>query len=273
MAKTKKSGKEALANGAKAIREAEAEASKAKEEPLVIPKATRPMMDVVKQRVTQVHDHLGLKIDEDTPIEESLQILDWTMQLNNHVGFMIGDVLNFGNKKWGTKYSEALNRTGRALSTLKGYAEASAKIPVENRIASLTFSVHREVLRLPDTDKMLTVLKEIGTQADKGKAPTKMEVRFKVQKLVPRKRPKRVTSGKGKRKPKAVEVPYEPTAEEQGKLDEAEESLDAAAELVKSVKLYQLVAKLTNKEKKRWLAMVEPIAAFYNSIDRVTSDY
>jgi hypothetical protein len=116
------------------------------------------------------------------------------------------------------------------------------------------------------------VLKEVGAQADKGNAPTTKEIRFKVQKLTPRKKKTtKVTSGKGKgkRKDKPEPPPYEPTADEQSKLDEAEAELEAAVECVKTAKLYSIVAKLTNKEKARWMDLVEPIVTFYNAVDKV----
>lgn len=280
MAKAKKTGKDALADGAKAIRDAEkAQKDSAKSqkaaavvEKVEIPKTTRTTEEVVKDRVTVMPGNIGLKIDSETPIEESLQILDWTTMLSDHVGFMIGDVLNFSNAKWGDKYTAALNQTGRGLSTLKGYAETAKKIPYDKRVATLTYSHYRELIRLPD-GKLDATLKEVGAQAEKGKVPTVREVRFKVQKLTPHKKAKRVTSGKGKRKPKVEAPPYEPTAEEQSKLDAGEEALQAAVNEVKTSKLYQIVAKLDNKEKKRWLAMAEPIVTFYNAVDRVTSDY
>ena len=83
-------------------------------------------------------------------------------------------------------------------------------------------------MRLPE-GKLDGVLKEVGAQAEKGKAPTTKELRFKVNKLTPRTRKGKgkVTSGKGKgkRKDKLEAPPYEPTDEEQSKLDEATEAI------------------------------------------------
>ena len=82
-------------------------ASKAgKPESIVIPESTRPIQDIIRDRVTVLPGHIGLEIADNTPIEESLLILDWTMQMSDHVGFMIGDVLNFSEKKWGDKYTK-----------------------------------------------------------------------------------------------------------------------------------------------------------------------
>lgn len=278
MAKAKKTGKEALADGAKAIRDAEKAQKSEKSQKAVavvekveIPKTTRTTEEVVKDRVIVKPGNIGLEIKQGTPIEESLQILDWTTMLSDHVGFMIGDVLNFGNATWGNKYTAALNQTGRGYSTLKQYAITAKRIPYEKRIASLNYSTHQLLARLPDA-KLDGALKEVAGQAEKGKAPTARELRFKVQKLTPKTRKTtKVTSGKGKtRKPIVEAPPYEPTADEQSKLDAAEEAMQETVNELKSSKLYQIVAKLDNKEKRRWLAMVEPIVTFYNAIDKVT---
>jgi hypothetical protein len=127
------------------------------------------------------------------------------------------------------------------------------------------------MLRLPE-GKLEGVLKEVGAQAEKGNAPTTKELRFKVNKLTPHTKPKKVTSGKGKgkgKKPKVEAPPYEPTAEEQSQLDECESELESAVEAIKTAKLYHLVVKLDNKEKLRWLELVQPIVVFYNAVERM----
>src|SRR5262249_35971098 len=98
--KSKKADNAKLAKGAAKIKKAQKEAKKAEEkpapEPVEIPESTRPLEEIVRDRVTVLPGNIGLKLADDTPIEESLRILDWTTALSDHVGFMIGDVLNFG---------------------------------------------------------------------------------------------------------------------------------------------------------------------------------
>jgi len=164
---------------------------------------------------------------------------------------MIGDVINFGNAKWGEKYKAALNQTGRARSTLKNYAWVARNIPPNKRVAALSFTHHWEILRIGDNTKVKEVLKEVGAQAEKGHAPSTKELRYKVQKLAPRKvkKPKRITSGKGKKKSKPEPPPYEPSADEQSKLDAAEEALTEANDAIKSGGVVKILCKLDNKEK------------------------
>jgi hypothetical protein len=253
-----------LAKGADDIKKAEAEKpTKAELE------EKRPMLEVVKDRVKTLDGNLGLKIDSDTTLAESLQILDWTTQLSDHVGFFVGDVLNFGHTKFGEKYTMALNITGRAKPTLKNYAWVAKTIAPSKRQSALTFTHHMEIARLGDKTKVEDVLHEVGAQAKKGEAPTTGELRTKVGKMKPKRKPtsgKGKGKGKGKTKPEAP--PYEPTADETAQLDVAEEAVAEAASALKSA--FKIIAKCDNKEKNRWLDLVEPILLFSNNLYKIT---
>ena len=95
-AKTAKQKKDAaLAEGAKKIVKAKKSKAKAEKpveaQPLVqveIPELTRPKEDIVRDRVQILPGSVGLKIADETPLEEVLVVLDWATQLNDHVGFM-----------------------------------------------------------------------------------------------------------------------------------------------------------------------------------------
>jgi hypothetical protein len=183
-----KTDKAKLAVGAEKIRIAQKEAGREKApEPLVIPKSTRAIEDIMRERVTIHPDHIGLKIADATPIEESLRILDWATAMSDHVGFMIGDVINFGKAKWGEKYNAALIQTGRAYTTLRQYASVAERIPIEKRKSKLTFWQHELIVRTPE-QIMPKLLAETAEQAEKGRAPTLKELRLKVQKLTSRKK-------------------------------------------------------------------------------------
>jgi len=272
-----KSDKAKLDKNAEKIRKMEKakakDAPKPKPEPLVIPESKRDIREIVRERVTVLEGSIGVKLAEETPIEEVLRIMDWAQAMNNHVGFMIGDIINFGKAKWGDKYEQAMEQTGRAYSTLAHYAMVSRKIPADKRVSALTFTHHEAILRIGDDSKAAKVLNEVGEQAEKGKLPTTKELRDKITKHTVRKLkkgPKRATSGKGKKKGKqAVEAPpYKPTDAEQEKLDEAEIAMEEASKLIG--KMLPIVGRLTTKDKKRWLEMAEPFVTFYNALDRIT---
>jgi hypothetical protein len=300
--RSKKSDNAKLAKGAEQIRKAELTADqraiiaaeklvksgkngKKKTEalPVVIPESTRPIQEIIGDRVTVLPGHIGLKLADDTPIEESLRVLDWTLQMSDHVGFMVGDVINFGNMKWGEEeYTKILLQTGLQRSTLRGYARVARNIPQSERTSILSFSHYKEVCSL-ENSKRKEVLSELEEQANKGELPTKEQLRIKVQKLTPKKKKpsKRITSGKGKKKAKPEPPPYEPTPEQQSILDKLEfDLMDINGTLKTVVELayvhtekptvVHLIASLDNREKRRWLAILQPVFAAYNLIERVT---
>jgi len=290
-AANKKSTNDQLAVGAEEIRKLQKRKTRnaqPKVEPLAIPECNKSIEDVLKDRVTMLPGSVGLKIADDTPIEENLMILDYATTLGDHVGFMIGDVINAGEAAWGKQYDEAVIRTGRARNTLEQYASVARRIAPEDRQASLGFEHHREILRLVGREiagklgeedsgdvpknKVLQVLKEVGEQAKKGKGPTVKELRIKIQKLTPRKpkAPKKVTSGKPKKK-NDKPPPYEPSADEQARLDSVEDKAgELAVEITSEGGVFKIAAQLDNKTKHRLLKLLEPIVTFYNKIDRCT---
>jgi len=183
------SGKAKLAKGAAKIREAETEAATSKP---IGDKALTPTRDikaVLKDRVKFLPGHTGLTLDDDTSLAECLQVLEWAVALGNHIQFLIGDVINFGFVKWGNKYQQAMEQTGRAVNTLAHYASVARRIPARQRKAVLSFAHHREIVIIGDDAKIEDLLNEAATQAENGKPPSVIELRRIVQQL---------TAGSGK---------------------------------------------------------------------------
>ena len=171
-----------LAKGAAAIHKAESETrSEGINEKWLI--ATRDIKAVLKDRVKFLPDHMGLKLHDDTSIAECLQVLDYVVAVGEHVQFWIGDVLNYGEAKWGKKYHQAIEQTGRAKSTLKHYASVARRIPVDRRKATLSFSHHLEVLKCADVGTIDKLLSDAATKAEKGNTPTVLELRERVKRL------------------------------------------------------------------------------------------
>jgi hypothetical protein len=257
--------------------EAEAKAAQAKPEPVEIPELTRSIQEIMNDRVKIAPGHIGMTLDDETPIEENLAILEHTMTLSDHVGFMIGDCLNSGFVAWGDKYKHALNQTGKAMSTLKGYSEVSRRIPLDKRVAALTFSHHRELVRLPE-GKMEKVLEDLEKESEKkdGYVPTRDELRIKVQSSLPRKNKGKgkPTSGKGRGKgaKKPVELPpYEMTDAEEQLLEEAEMAIEETAKLLKpDGKVEKILKQLDNKTKQRWLSKLDGIVLFFKNVQNAT---
>src|SRR5438270_13064405 len=64
------------------------------------------------------------------------------------VQFWIGDWLNYGEKAWGKKYEEALEKTGLDYQTLRNYKWVAASVPLSLRRDKLSFHHHKEVANL-----------------------------------------------------------------------------------------------------------------------------
>jgi len=74
-----------------------------------------------------------------------------------------------------------------------------------------------------------------------------------------------------KRRAKRQPPPYEPTPNEQAKLDAMENKAKALAETIDTGGLLKVAAKLDAKEKQRWLDAIKPLPTFCRLLDKVTS--
>ncbi len=64
------------------------------------------------------------------------------------VHFWIGDLLNYGEQKWGEMYTQAMEMTGFDYKTLADDKYVANKVPISRRRENLSFSSHREVASL-----------------------------------------------------------------------------------------------------------------------------
>ena len=61
----------------------------------------------------------------------------------------LGDWLNFGEDRYGEKYVQAVELTGKDLDTLRKYQWVAKAIPPERRLEILSYSHHAAVAALP----------------------------------------------------------------------------------------------------------------------------
>lgn len=74
--------------------------------------------------------------------------LDFVQKSEQAVHFWIGDLLNYGENKWGEMYTQAIDATNFDYGTLANDKSIAHKVPVENRKSDLSFEHHRIVARL-----------------------------------------------------------------------------------------------------------------------------
>ena len=95
--------------------------------------------------------------------EEWQQVGQFIQEAEKSVQFWIGDWLNFGEKAWGKKYKEALEKTGLDYQTLRNYKWVSSSVPLSLRRDTLSFHHHAEVASLA-TEQQTQLLNKAVTE-------------------------------------------------------------------------------------------------------------
>lgn len=91
-----------------------------------------------------------LAFDHWQRIGRQLQLADLAVQ------WWIGDWLNYGESRYGEKYTQAIEETGKAKKTLMNYAYVAKAIETSRRRDVVDFSTHAEVASLkPDEQEKL----------------------------------------------------------------------------------------------------------------------
>ena len=89
----------------------------------------------------------------------------------------IGDMLNAGEDRFGETFSQICEGAVSA-EMLNRYASVARRVPIENRVASLSWSAHASVARLP-----LDLQKRLLQEADR-RGWTSEELRMKAREMV-----------------------------------------------------------------------------------------
>ncbi len=113
--------------------------------------------------------HTGLLASGEPTYTEWEDCGKFLKQADKAVQFWIGDWLNFGEKKYGETYTQALEATDYNYGTLRDSKWVSSRIELSRRRDNLEFSMHREVAPLdPDEqDFWLDRAEEFGwTRSD-----------------------------------------------------------------------------------------------------------
>jgi hypothetical protein len=95
----------------------------------------------------------GIEFREELTFEEWDELGQKLAPVGKTIGFIIGDWINYGEKRWGDKYEEALNRTGLEYGTLRNYAHVARKVDLSLRNDKLGYHVHATVAKLKTDDE------------------------------------------------------------------------------------------------------------------------
>ncbi len=99
-----------------------------------------------------------------TPTREQWsECLDYLMHLEKHIHFWIGDLLAYGERRWGEMYSEMIERTGYEPRTLRTLKWVASSVDVSRRREGLSFAHHQEAAGLsPEQQDVILDLSERG---------------------------------------------------------------------------------------------------------------
>lgn len=92
----------------------------------------------------------GLEVKGSPTFEEWLKYGETLNRIRKAVQWAIGDWINYGERRWGEKYSQAMDDTLLDIHTLRNYASIAAKFDVSRRRDDLSWSHHSAVASLPE---------------------------------------------------------------------------------------------------------------------------
>lgn len=98
---------------------------------------------------------VGLEFRRDIEYDQWLTLMATLQQLSTAFQFAIGDALNYGQKRYGEKYAQAMDATGCAYQSLANWSWVATNVPIDNRIAGLSWTHHRLVAHVGTSEQKL----------------------------------------------------------------------------------------------------------------------
>jgi hypothetical protein len=95
----------------------------------------------------------GIQFTEELSFDEWDALGQQIAPIGKSIGFIIGDWINYGESRWGSRYEEALERTGLAYTTLAHYAYVARRVQFCSRKQNLDYTIHATVAKLKDPEE------------------------------------------------------------------------------------------------------------------------
>lgn len=95
----------------------------------------------------------GIEFHEELSFDEWDSLGRELAPVANSIGFIVGDWINYGEKRYGEMYSEAIKLTGIALETLQQYSYVARKIQRCDRSHLLGWTHHLVVAKIKDPEE------------------------------------------------------------------------------------------------------------------------
>jgi hypothetical protein len=116
------------------------------------------LTDSVRISETELVVVQDLSFDQWSNLMETLSKMDTAFQ------FALGDALNYGQSRYGERYAQAIECTGKEYQSLANYAWVSKAVPGEVRVAGLSWTHHRLVARLEPSEQSFLLQKAKAEQ-------------------------------------------------------------------------------------------------------------
>ena len=110
----------------------------------------------------------GLEVIGTPSFEDWEKMGEFLKKAEDSVLFWLGDWISFGECNYGEKYSQALDITEYAYSTLKTAVYVSSHVPIEVRRPTLSFAHHSEVASLEPDEQYQLLDKAVKRQMSRN---------------------------------------------------------------------------------------------------------
>jgi len=107
----------------------------------------------------------------DPTFEQWREATGCALQAGRSIGWVIGDLINYAETRWGEKYKEAIELTGLDYGTLRHYTSTASRVPLCLRNHKLSYYHHVKVagLKAPEQKRWLELCdKKLGTPDEIG---------------------------------------------------------------------------------------------------------
>ncbi len=91
----------------------------------------------------------GVIVAGEPTFEEWEAAFTWAQQVEKASPFWVGDLIEYGEHRYGEKYAQALDSTTASYGTLANAAYVARNVQISRRRENLSFAVHQEVAPLP----------------------------------------------------------------------------------------------------------------------------
>ncbi len=95
----------------------------------------------------------GVIVAGEPTFEEWEAAFTWAQQVEKASPFWVGDLIEYGEHRYGEKYAQALDLTTASYGTLANAAYVARNVQISRRRENLPFAMHQEVAPLPAAEQ------------------------------------------------------------------------------------------------------------------------